>query len=305
MKSVIAILVGTLALSSAASAQTRSVSHSLSPFNQISVSGEVGSSSFVVDIKQSASYAIDLVIDELIAEYVQAIVKKDVLYLGVDTKAIPSEVKKLYKARNAAPCVLRATIYTPDMTALQVADKSIVAVYDEFKTDSFAISMKDKSSLKELKINSKTVSVKLEDSANAAMTIAADDLDLNASNKTVLNMNADCVNLAVKLSNSAEFNVEGNYVDVKVESSNFSKAKFVGKGNSLVVNGSGNSAVDAINLKVASCETVLSNHSSLYEAASETLKLDLTGSSTVVFDGNPVIEIVKINSSTVTRYEAK
>lgn len=305
MKSVFAILVGGLALCSVASAQTRSVSHSLSPFNQVNVSGTVGSSSFVVDVKQSASYAIDLVIDELIAEYVQAIVKKDVLYLAIDEKAIPSEVKKLYKARNAAPCVLRATIYTPDMNTLEAADKSIIAVYDEFKTDTFTLTMKEKSALKELKINSKSITVNLSDGANAVMTVAADDMSVNASNKSILNVNVDCVNLSLKQSGNSESTIEGNYVDVKVDNGGFSKAKIVGKGNSMSTSLSGTASVDAINLKVASCDAVLSNHSSLYEAASENLKLDLSGSSTLVFDGNPVIEIVKINSSTVNRYEAK
>jgi hypothetical protein len=75
-----------------------------------------------------------------------------------------------------------------------------------------------------------------------------------------------------------------------------------GKTNSLSVNGSGTSQVDALNFKASDCTARLSNSSKLYEAATEALHIDLSGNSTLIFDGDPVIDIINVKSSTIQRY---
>lgn len=304
-KGMLAALLASVMICGAASAQTRSVSHSFSPFKQVSVSGEVGAAGFVVDVKKSASYSIDLVLDNFVAEFVQAYVKNEVLYLSVDTKALPSEVRKHYKMKNVPPCVLRATIYTPELSAVSADSRSIVAVYDEFSSDSFNVDLKDRAALKELKVNAKKIIAAFSGSTTATMTLSSDDMSIEASNKSCVTVTLDCVNLNVKQGNNSEVSVDGNFVDVAVDNGAFTKLKLSGKANVLDVKASGTSMIDAINLRASTCSAVLSGHSTLYEAASESVKMDLSGSSTLIFDGQPVFDIVKINSSTVNRYEKK
>ena len=96
--------------------------------------------------------------------------------------------------------------------------------------------------------------------------------------------------------------MEGETLNASVTSSGSSRVTLKGKTSDLNVTGSGLSSVDAINLKTSECTVKLTNSSKLYEAATETVHIDLAGNSTLVFDGDPVIDIINVKSSTIQRY---
>ena len=81
-----------------------------------------------------------------------------------------------------------------------------------------------------------------------------------------------------------------------------SKTVLSGEAASIKASGANSSEVDAVNLPVKSAEVNLVNSSCYTVNATERLKLDVVGGSTLYFNSQPVIEIVRILNSSVRHY---
>ena len=153
-------------------------------------------------------------------------------------------------------------------------------------------------------MDASNVSVIMAGKSSADLVIYSDNIKLNAAGSSKLEVEQDSQDLEVVAGGSAEIYVEGESLDTSLTTSGTSKTTLKGKTNTLTVNGSGSSFVDAINLKTSDCTARLSNSSKLYEAATEALHIDVSGNSTLIFDGEPVIDIINVKSSTVQRYSS-
>ncbi|MBR1894037.1 MAG: hypothetical protein IJ823_02150, partial [Bacteroidales bacterium] len=95
----------------ALSAQTRELDFSnLAEFNGIDVSD-----SFEVTVNPSNFYGAKVVVDDVLSGFVMVYVKQKTLYINLDERKIPAQVKKLFKGRNASKAVLRAVVQVPSL----------------------------------------------------------------------------------------------------------------------------------------------------------------------------------------------
>ena len=299
---VIASIALCFAGSFAASAQT-----ALSEFNTIDVEND-----FEVTLVKG-SYAIALTVDSAMDPYIRAYVKGKTLYIGVDEKAVPKDVKKMYKGKNAPEKILRAVVYAPQINEISLKNNSTLIGTEEFATDRFT-----------LYSTQATITMKKNGSAVIALR-SSGDVQVESSNNSNLQINGlECKDLKITTSNSAQSATSGNSHTVAVVSdgssttsittntetvyitaSGSSKVNITGTASLLSVKGSRSSVIDTINLPVNEAECEMSN-GTLNLAVAKKLSVNLSNGAEVYYSGQPEIILKdKIVKSTLAPYQAK
>ena len=298
MLNLIICIVTLCSASVLGAAQGKQSSHDFSAFDALEVDYD-----FNVRVVDSRKYSITLNVENVLKDYIQAYVKNHTLYITLDEKALPSDVKKMFRGRRSAPPLLEATVYMPEpLVSVKMSGASTLSVDEELKCKDFVIDLSENAVISKLTVDAGQVTVTSAGKSSADIVVYADDIKLNAAGSSKISLEQDSQNLAIVSGGSAEIDVEGETLEAGLTTSGSSKVYLTGKTNNLTVTGSGSSYIDAINLKTSDCSARLSNSSKLYEAATEALHLDLTGNSTVVFDGEPKIDIINVKSSTIQRY---
>lgn len=312
---VIASIALCFAGSFAASAQT-----ALSEFNTIDVEND-----FEVTLVKG-SYAIALTVDSAMDPYIRAYVKGKTLYIGVDEKAVPKDVKKMYKGKNAPEKILRAVVYAPQINEISLKNNSTLIGTEEFATDRFTLFVGDKAMLKSLNVYSTQANITMKKNGSAIMALrSSGDVQVESSNNSNLQINGlECKDLKITTGNSAQIATSGNSHTVAVVSdgssttsittntetvyitaSGSSKVNVTGTASLLSVKGSRSSVVDTINLPVNDAECEM-NNGTLNLAVAKKLSVNLSNGAEVYYSGQPEIILKdKIVKSTLAPYQAK
>lgn len=282
-----------------ASAQVVEINRDFSSFDAIDVSYDFD----VRLVSSRRNYSATLTVDSVLADYIQAYVKKNVLYITIDKKSLPSDVKKLYKGRKAEAPVLNVVVSTPEpLCSVKLAGKSTLYVENELRCKDFSISLLESSRLKKLALDATNVSINLADKSQAEFDVNAESLEITASGSSSAYIGHSSEHLALNTTSNADLELEGQTLVAELKAAGSSKTCIKGKTRELIVNGSGNANIDAINFRTADATVKLSGTCKLTEAASEKLSIEMSGSSSLVYDGDPVISIVNIKTSSVSRY---
>lgn len=281
-----------------APAQTKT-SHDFSSFDALEVDFD-----FNIRVVDARDYSVSMNLENDLKDYVQAYVKNHTLYLALDEKKLPSDLRKRYRGRRSASPVLDVTVYTPDaLGSVKMKGSSSLAVEFDIECRDFVLDLSENARVTKLVVDASNITVTMAGKSSASgIALFADDIKLNVAGSAKLDTEQDSQRIEIVAGGSAQLDVEGETLDARLTTSGSSKTTIVGMTNSLTVNGSSSSNVDALSLKTAECTARLSNSSKLYEAATETLHIDISGNSTLVFDGDPVIDIINVKSSTVQRY---
>ena len=283
-----------------ASAQVVEINRDFSSFDAIDVSYDFN----VRMVSSRKNYSATLMVDSVLADYIQTYVKKNVLYITIDKKSLPSEVKKLYKGRKAVVPILNVVVSTPEpICSFKLADKSTLSVENVLNCKDFSISLNGLSRLKKLELDATNVSVNLADKSQAEFDVNAESIEISASGSSSAYISHNSEHLALNTTSNADLELEGQTLVAEVKADGASKTCIKGKTGELIVNGSGNANIDAINLRTSNATVKLSGTCKLTEAATEKLNIEMSGYSSLVFDGDPVINIVNIKTSSVSRYE--
>lgn len=283
-----------------ASAQTKEINHDFSSFDAIDIDYE-----FNVKIEQSRkNYSISLTVDDILADYVQTYVKNHTLFITLDKKSLPSDVKKLYKGRKSAEPVLNAVVSVPEnITKVKMSGASTLTVNDEIECKEFEITLKDQARVKKLIVDASDISVSMENKSQADMELYAENVTINTSGSADAGINQNSEHLVLNPSGSSTVLVDGETLVADVTTAGSSKTTLRGKTGILNVVGAGSSNIDAINYHTPEVTAKLSGSCKFTEAATDKLSMDLSGNSHLIFDGEPVINIINIKSSSVSRYE--
>ena len=281
-----------------ASAQTKT-SHDFSAFDALEVDYD-----FNIRVVDARDYSVSMNLENDLKDYVQAYVKNHTLYLSLDDKKLPSDLRKRYRARRSASPLLDVTIYTPEaLSSVKMKGSSSLTVDFDLECRDFVLDLSENARVSKLVVDASNITVTMAGKSSAnEIALYADNIKLNIAGSAGLYAEQDSQKIEIVAGGSAQIDVEGETLDAQITASGSSKTTVVGKTNTLTVNGSGSSNVDALSLKTSECTARLSNSSKLYEAATEALHIDISGNSTLVFDGDPAIDIINVKSSTVQRY---
>lgn len=302
-----------------AGAQTRERFHDVSSFSAIDVGD-----AFEVTVAKGA-YGVKLTVDAVLSDYVGVYVKSNTLYLSYDSKAVPKEVRKMYRGRNAPKPILRAVIYSPVLEGVYLDDDATLTGADAFEGGSFSMILSGKANVKSLAIHSNSAKLQLKKNAQAVMTLdsereielitdnsaqirlnaGARDMNVSASGSSNIDLSCDLVSaLVVNAEGSTQFSAGVNAAKVYVNSTGSSKLAFAGSASSLIVKGARSTGIDALGLPVVEAEVEM-NSGSISLDSEQTLTVDLSGGAAVYYNGNPEMRITKILKSTLAPYGTK
>lgn len=283
-----------------ASAQTKEVSHDFSAFDAIDVDYDFNISL----VKSKKDYSVEIIVDDVLADYVQTYVKSHTLYITLDKKSLPSDIKKLYKGRKSADPILNATIYTPaDITNVKLAGAAVLVVPDEIECKEFEIILSENAKVTKLTVDASKFTLSSNNKASADIIAYADEIDVKADGNSKLKLEQDSEKLSIEAAGNCDITVEGEAVETGLKTTSFGSVVLTGKTEVLNIASSGTSKVDAINFHTPECTVNLSGNSKVTEAASETLHVTLSGGATLIYDGNPAFDIVNVKNSSITKYE--
>ena len=291
----------------------------VSEFNAINVSDD-----FEVTVARGA-YGARLTVDKELAPYVEVYVRSRTLFITFDEKAVPRDLRKLYRGRGGLTATFRVVVYTPDLQSVTLSDYAILTGTEEFVATDFELVAAGKSQVKNLSITAASGKVSLKKNATANLVIRADrDLEVTTDNNSILDLSYDAENLTMLSGGSSIVTADGPCVTMNLTTAGSSQVKISsetevvdiaaegnsqitlnGKAYDLKIKGSRNASVDALAMPLETVDANMANSSSVLVDASKSIHVNLVGGSAVYFTGNPAIEIEKIIKSTLAPYGTK
>lgn len=285
-----------LAFALTAGAQNATIEQEYTQFTAVEVAN-----SFEVTLVNATNYSTKIVVDQLIKDYVQAYVKGNTLFLDVDTKSYPPEVKKMMKGKNAYTPSLKVEIGFPMINKLTVKDKAQVMCEGNLKSDVFHLIAQDNAQVKSLTIDTQDMKINASNKAYVRGDIYTNEMTLDSSNSADVNLAMNCQVMNLGTAGSSNTTVNGKITQARVKSQGSSVITLTGTGAKLVVEGSASSSVYTDGIVVRDAEITLTNSAVCEVNAKENLKVDLQGSSNLIFNGSPSVDVVRIINSTMTR----
>jgi hypothetical protein len=307
------------AVAQSLSAQLTDKDIMVSEFNAVNVSDD-----FEVTVSRG-TYGVRLTVDKELAPYVEVYVRSKVLYISYDEKAVPKELRKLYKGKGALTPVFRVAAYTPEIKSVTLSDNATLIGIDEYTTDEFELTAAGKSQVKSLTVsaasaklslkknavaslNLKTdrgVEVNTDNSSNLKLTFTGRELALTADGSSVVVADGPTKALNLSTGGSSQVSVTSDTEKVDLTTEGSSKLTLTGKAKEMTVKGSRSSVVDAFAMPVEFVEANLSNSSTVTVTVSEEVSANLVGGSALFYSGTPEFKIEKIVRSTLAPYGTK
>ena len=291
----------------------------VSEFNSLNVTDD-----FDVTVSRG-TYGVRLTVDKDLAPYVEVYVRSKTLYVSFDEKAVPKEIKKLYRGRGGLDPVFRIVAYTPELQSVTLADNATLSGAEEFPASDFELTATGRTQVKNLSVagvsakiilkknaiatlNLKTdrgVEVNTDNNANLKLTFTGKELALNSEGSSVVVAEGPTRSLNLMTGGSSQVSVTSETDNVDVNTEGSSRLVLAGKALDMKVKGSRSSSVDAFAMPLETVEAELYNSSSVTVTVSKLVHVSLVGGSALYYSGKPVFEIEKIVKSTLAPYGTK
>lgn len=254
---------------------------------------------FVLKFFKSDVCSVTIRSDVRISDYVQAYVKGGTLYLSLDEKKFPSELKKTLRKKGVATPVLEVDVYMPVVNSLILSENAVLVGTDRFEVANFTADITDHAQIAQLNIDCSNADFKVSRSASLSASVnVTTKLSLNASNSSRVSLTQTGGNVFMEHSNSAYVDYRAAVTTFEVNSSGGSESHISGTASLLKVTGAGLSRVDAELLESLDGEVSL-NGSKCHVNITESLKVNLNGGAMLTFKRKPVFEIERILNSTL------
>ena len=321
LKAVIAIIAFALGFVVCAGAQTLAAQLDdkeipLSEFNSIYIED-----SFEVTLVKG-NYGMKLTVDKELAPYVETYVKSRTLNLSYDAKAVPKEIKKLYKGRNAIAPVFRAIIYLPELESVTLSENASPTGTDIFDSDKFSLIIGDKAIVKSLSVNARNAYVSarknsqaildlqvegptelaVDGNANVKLNLSSSELSISAAGSAQTSVNSSCYSVNVSSSSSSVLSLYSKGEKISISAEGNSKINLSGEAEKMVLKTARNAKLDALSFQVKDVEVSMAGSSDATVSVSQSLDVTLTGGSEFFYNGTPVFKIGKIVRSTLAPY---
>ena len=247
IKSLFAAIFAVTSMSALSMAQTRTIEHEYSEFDAISVSD-----GFKVTMVERDGYNAKFKVSDALESYLECYVKGGTLYIGIDDKSVPKDVKKSFKGKNSDGPILEATIYVPSLNSITLNDDCVFSCGNNLlKAGDFKMSLTGNSSIANLNVNAESavISVSKKAKLSSFNVKAGSNVTVNAEGNASVVLEYSSKNLNVNNSGSADLAINGQCDAVAISTAGSAKLSLSGKANTLKVTGKGGSSkIDAISV---------------------------------------------------------
>lgn len=299
MKKIFMSMILALALMMVANAQ-KPVVHMLEyeSFANVKVSDD-----FIVKLVAADKYMVRTTVDGRIESYVKSYVQNGTLYISLDRKSFPSDLKKALRVKGAPAPILEVEISFPSIESMEMGGNSILHRSDVLYAESFKLTVNDKARVDKIYVDCNTAEVILSKNAYADVeTRASEMLYVITSNSSKAVVKQAGKNLKIDAAGSSEVTAIAEVDHINVLTSSMSSVILSpGTADSMAVSAVGSSKIDAEAVSVSKASMSQSGTSRCYVNVSDTLKVNLTGNSLLSFKDKPYIDVERIVGSTLIK----
>ncbi len=303
MKRLLLVLAVAIFSATAAFAQGNLHKGVLNKYEYESFTSVDVSDDFIVSLTSSETYSVRVVSDPRLESYVKVFVQNGTLYVSLDRKSFSSDLKKSLKSKGAPAPVLEVEVSFPSINSLNMRDNTILHKSDMIYADAFTLTMTDKARADKLPIDCKTAELNLDRSSYADVEAAVDEmLFISTANTSKVVVKQTGKSLKIDALGASMVDAIIDVEDVEVVSSGTSATKFIsGRASNVKVNASASSKVDAESVQISKGTMEQSGLSKCYMNVTDTLKVNLTGSTMLTFKNKPYIDVERIVGSTLIK----
>ena len=274
-------------------------------------------------VLQEGACAVKLVSDEALLPYILVSVRDSILYIEYDEKAVPRDVKKVYRGKNAPVPVMQAQVSSPFLNGILASQNAVISGKGTIFSDTMDMMLTDKATVKDLKVDAESAILHMGKNSVADFTLSIESqLELSLEGSSELKLQYKSRNLLLHQEGNTTAILQGESSTATYGISGFAKNRSTGKGNVLVVEAGGNadvslagemgdltlslertSKVDAVELKASRVKVSQNGWNSATVHAEDFLSVNLTGGSTLHYSGIPAIQVDKIMKSSFVHIE--
>ncbi|MBR4739582.1 MAG: DUF2807 domain-containing protein [Bacteroidales bacterium] len=274
-------------------------------------------------VLQEGACAVKLVSDEALLPYILVSVRDSILYIEYDEKAVPRDVKKVYRGKNAPVPVMQAQVSSPFLNGILASQNAVISGKGTIFSDTMDMMLTDKATVKDLKVDAESAILHMGKNSVADFTLSIESqLELSLEGSSELKLQYKSRNLLLHQEGNTTAILQGESSTATYGISGFAKNRSTGKGNVLVVEAGGNadvslagemgdltlslertSRVDAVELKASRVKVSQNGWNSATVHAEDFLSVNLTGGSTLHYSGIPAIQVDKIMKSSFVHIE--
>ena len=263
--------------------------------------------------------------DEALLPYVQVSVKDSTLYIDYDEKAVPSEIKKLYRGRNAPVPILRASVSAPAFSGITASRESSIRGNGTVFADNIEINLYDSADIQDLKLEAAYAKLRMSKNSYADVQLDSDSqLELSLEGNSKLKLGYKAHNLLLYQTGNSSSILSGESTTASCDILGSSKSHLDLKGKVLVLYAGGSAdvslagemgdftltaeraaKVESLEMKTMRVKAGLTGWTRAIVNAEELLSVNLGGGSSLYYTGGPAIQVGKIVKSTLAPYETE
>jgi hypothetical protein len=222
--------------------------------------------------------------DKALLPYVQVYVRESVLYIELDEKSIPSDVKKIYRGKNAPVPVVSAIVTIPAARTLTARENALLKSNGTVFADSIQVCIEDKAAVRNFKLEAEKATVTLTKSAQADFSLFSPDATIVCEGGSRCEVAFKGAVLQADLNGTSRCAVTGEAESFSFQSKRFAK-------------------LDALQLTAPRIKADMKGASEACIQADGSLSVHLTGGSELYYAGFPTIQVDEIIHSTFAPYK--
>ena len=280
-------------------AQTKDVYHDFSMFTSLNIRN------FEVYVEKSENFGIKLSVDELLERYVEAYVKNKTLYVSIDFKDVPRDIRRIYKGKNVEPPILRVTVFMGNINEISLSEGAVFSASEQLESDRFDLKLYDNSKISGLMLNANTANIVLEKKSSALLNLNVKEVTIKTYGASNLKLNHTSEYLSLDASNYSSNSIIGDGSVLDITAGGTSQITLQGNCKKLNIEAKKASMVNALELSTNEAKIKQSGSSVVTENASDKLTVEMDGSSFLYFNGDPVVKVISIKSSSLLPYESQ
>lgn len=291
------ILFAVVAMSSAYAQQTVVQNKDLDNFSSVVIGDK-----FSFRLKSAPNFAVRIIADDRIIDYVRPTVKNGVFTISLNEKKYPAELKKALKAKGASEPFLEIEISAPNVKSLEIKDKAMLLAADPIRVDEFTFKASGSSKVSRIDVDCVSANLEFHGSSQCGLNVNVDTkLNISTENSSVANISQNGGNSILKTKGSSTLNLKVEVVDVDIEAAGGSTIYLSGNASMIDLEATGGSLIDAEALEVREGNFIQSGSSKCHANVAERMKVNLTGGCMLTFKRKPMIEVDRIVNSTLIK----
>lgn len=197
------------------------VEHSYSSFDAVQAEDW-----FSISFSRSEEYGVRITTEASVEDYIIAYAKEGVLYLVVDEKAMPADVRKMFKAKNPVLAMPRVEIFAPEIKDVTLSGNSVIDGGSLTATGSLSIELRKTAAIKDLDVSAPAFLLQMSNRAQAYMNVEADTFDMLCTHNAMAQIRVDVGRLAVGTDSFSNVSLSGNADSMSLSCEGSSKITF-------------------------------------------------------------------------------